>query len=64
MIYSRQNAFGLRVALNKNEKASGDLFWDDGDSVGTLYSQLLFTSNIPVYKYQDNRIPLVALYHN
>uniref|UniRef100_A0A914DWN8 Glycosyl hydrolase family 31 C-terminal domain-containing protein n=1 Tax=Acrobeloides nanus TaxID=290746 RepID=A0A914DWN8_9BILA len=30
---SRQREFQLLVALDKNNKANGELYWDDGDSV-------------------------------
>jgi hypothetical protein len=33
---SRQNAFGLVVALDEMGSANGDLFWDDGESIGTV----------------------------
>ncbi|KAM9292474.1 sucrase-isomaltase, intestinal-like [Morus bassanus] len=33
-VNSRLNPFGLIVALDEQEEASGPLFWDDGDSVG------------------------------
>ncbi len=31
---SRKNKFGLLVALTGDGMASGDLYWDDGDTVG------------------------------
>uniref|UniRef100_A0A8C3QE82 alpha-glucosidase n=1 Tax=Geospiza parvula TaxID=87175 RepID=A0A8C3QE82_GEOPR len=31
---SRLNPFGLIIALDERGKASGSLFWDDGDSIG------------------------------
>ena len=31
---SRQNSFGLIVAPDQGGNATGDLFWDDGDTVG------------------------------
>ncbi|XP_074111651.1 lysosomal alpha-glucosidase isoform X1 [Cotesia typhae] len=33
---SRNNNFELLVALDKNGRAKGELFWDDGDSIGTV----------------------------
>ncbi|KAF7653977.1 hypothetical protein LDENG_00076250, partial [Lucifuga dentata] len=34
--YSRRNPMGLIVALGDNNQAAGELFWDDGDSRGTV----------------------------
>ena len=36
MLYSRLNPMGLIVALDDSAEASGSLFWDDGDSKGTI----------------------------
>ncbi|CAG0890498.1 unnamed protein product [Darwinula stevensoni] len=33
---SRQNPFGLIVALDESSQASGNLFWDDGESIDTV----------------------------
>ena len=30
---SRMNNFSLLVALDSEESATGDLFWDDGESI-------------------------------
>uniref|UniRef100_A0A8K9X5J6 Maltase n=1 Tax=Oncorhynchus mykiss TaxID=8022 RepID=A0A8K9X5J6_ONCMY len=35
-VYSRRNPMGLIVALDDNNRAAGELFWDDGDSRGIL----------------------------
>ncbi|XP_064615500.1 maltase-glucoamylase-like isoform X2 [Liolophura sinensis] len=34
-VYSRERPMGLLVALDESQKASGDLFWDDGESKDT-----------------------------
>ncbi|XP_045930577.1 maltase-glucoamylase, intestinal [Micropterus dolomieu] len=34
--YSRRNPMGLIVALDENNQAAGELFWDDGDSRETV----------------------------
>lgn len=34
-VSSRLNPMGLIIALDDNGKASGELFWDDGESRGT-----------------------------
>ena len=31
---SRQKPFGLYIALDEQENAKGELYWDDGDSLG------------------------------
>jgi len=31
---SRRNPFHIKVYLDADGKATGDLFWDDGDSIG------------------------------
>lgn len=31
---SRKNNFELLIALDENENANGELYWDDGDSIG------------------------------
>ncbi|CAL8350989.1 unnamed protein product [Lota lota] len=36
--YSRRNPMGLIVALDDSQRAAGELFWDDGDSRGTVES--------------------------
>lgn len=37
--FSRVKPFGLTVALDSvNGAAAGDLFWDDGDSIGKYIS--------------------------
>ncbi|XP_073692479.1 sucrase-isomaltase, intestinal-like [Garra rufa] len=36
--YSRRNPMGLLIALDDNKAASGELFWDDGDSRDTVLS--------------------------
>ncbi|KAG9338719.1 hypothetical protein JZ751_025388, partial [Albula glossodonta] len=37
-VYSRRNPMGLIVALDDGNRAAGELFWDDGDSRGTVSS--------------------------
>ncbi|XP_071422109.1 sucrase-isomaltase, intestinal [Pithys albifrons albifrons] len=37
-VASRKNPMGLIIALDDNNKASGSLFWDDGESTGTIES--------------------------
>ncbi|XP_033325789.2 lysosomal alpha-glucosidase [Megalopta genalis] len=46
---SRKNNFELLVALDKNQTAKGELYWDDGDSLDTLekgqFVWLLFSAD-------------------
>ncbi|XP_062860469.1 sucrase-isomaltase, intestinal [Trichomycterus rosablanca] len=37
-VYSRRSPMGLIVALDDNSQASGELFWDDGESRDTVLS--------------------------
>ena len=37
MCYSKNNEFGLLVALDNEGQASGELFIDDGESAGKIY---------------------------
>ena len=39
--YSRKNPLGLIVALNDDNTAKGDFFWDDGESKGKFQSDML-----------------------
>lgn len=59
---SRKNKFGLIVALDSKDTARGQLYWDDGDSLGTIedgtYNLLSFTADqnlvtSKVIKYGD-----------
>ncbi|GFV46113.1 lysosomal alpha-glucosidase [Trichonephila clavipes] len=44
---SRKNAFDLLVTLNENQEATGELYWDDGDSLDTyengVYNEITFS---------------------
>ncbi len=42
LILGRGNPFQLLVALSQSGSASGNLFWDDGDSLGMFYLFLSF----------------------
>ena len=37
---SRQNPFGLTVALDDNNEAEGRMYYDDGDSIGKFWRQV------------------------
>ncbi|KAL3875852.1 hypothetical protein ACJMK2_033763 [Sinanodonta woodiana] len=56
---SRNNKFSLLVSLDENIMATGDLFWDDGDSLGTVekgeYNIIYFnTSKNELYSYAEH----------
>jgi lysosomal alpha-glucosidase len=46
---SRKTNFTLIVALDKNENAEGDLYWDDGESLNPKYNLIKFTAKTVRY---------------
>ncbi|KAJ8280469.1 hypothetical protein GJAV_G00054930 [Gymnothorax javanicus] len=54
--YSRQNPMGLIIALDDSNRATGELFWDDGDSRDTVstgrYTHYQFTLESNVLRIQ------------
>lgn len=51
--YSRQNPFGLIIALNSDNEAIGDLFYDDGKSQDILNNYYLSTFSV-----RDNKLQM------
>uniref|UniRef100_A0A8C1FC37 alpha-glucosidase n=1 Tax=Cyprinus carpio carpio TaxID=630221 RepID=A0A8C1FC37_CYPCA len=51
--YSRRHPMGLIVALNDNKAASGELFWDDGDSRGISEGLGVLSMQVAHSGYQD-----------
>ncbi|XP_072039745.1 sucrase-isomaltase, intestinal-like [Amphiura filiformis] len=47
---SRNKPMGLIVAMDDLKSALGDLFWDDGDSIGQYFSISLITTSFPLFK--------------
>ena len=45
---SRKNDFGYTVALDANGNSNGSLFWDDGESIGTIENNTYGLVNIVV----------------
>lgn len=43
--YSRKNPFGLIIALDDNQQAKGELFYDDGDSIDSIENGQHFYAN-------------------
>ena len=41
LILGRGNPFELLVALSQSGNANGNLFWDDGDSIGEFLSSFI-----------------------
>ncbi|KAJ7325169.1 hypothetical protein JRQ81_018189 [Phrynocephalus forsythii] len=59
-VYSRQNPMGLIIALDDNQTAVGDLFWDDGVTRGTLESQ-----SYVLYQFSvSNNVLTMTVAHN
>ncbi|XP_034161045.2 sucrase-isomaltase, intestinal [Pangasianodon hypophthalmus] len=48
--YSRKNPLGLIVALNDDGTASGSLFWDDGEGIGTYEKNEYLLTHFNVLK--------------
>jgi len=44
LILGRGNPFQLLVALSSSGNASGNLYWDDGDSIGMLSLMFILLS--------------------
>ena len=74
-VLSRQNSFYLYIALDKQDKAQGDLFWDDGESIDTYetlhYNYFRFDYNVQrltiepwTYKYPEmnNKLEDISVY--
>ncbi|GAB0193757.1 sucrase-isomaltase, intestinal [Grus japonensis] len=59
--HSRKNPMGLIIALDDNNAASGDLFWDDGESTGTIESKAYIYYQFTV---SDNVLQMNAINSN
>jgi alpha-glucosidase (family GH31 glycosyl hydrolase) len=52
--FARRNPFGLTVAMDPNtSQAQGSLFWDDGQSIGTLQTGAFVTANLSAFDHGD-----------
>ncbi|KAK7063114.1 hypothetical protein SK128_019864 [Halocaridina rubra] len=64
-VQSRNNPFGLTVALNSSLQAEGRLFWDDGESVyveeDTYLANITFANNILRLEVQRSTLPVTGL---
>ena len=59
--YSRQNPFGLIVALNENLEAEGELFYDDGDSIDTIKNSQYYFSK---FSFKNNQLSMQIINSN
>lgn len=57
---SRKNNFGLLVALDDKGTAVGELYWDDGDSLGTLDNG---TYNLLNFMAKQNQVTSTVIEH-
>ncbi|XP_055458101.1 maltase-glucoamylase isoform X1 [Psammomys obesus] len=51
---SRKNPLGLIIALDENQEARGELFWDDGQSMDTVAKNIYLFSEFSVTQNQLN----------
>ncbi|KAM6100899.1 LOW QUALITY PROTEIN: maltase-glucoamylase-like, partial [Pterocles gutturalis] len=58
---SRRNPLGLIVALDENGEAAGELFWDDGESTGTVSSKSYIFYE---FRVSNNVLTLTATHNN
>ncbi|XP_072330551.1 sucrase-isomaltase, intestinal [Scyliorhinus torazame] len=56
--YSRKNPMGLLIALDEKGKASGELFWDDGESRDTFQKETYTAYQFTVAK---NRLDITVI---
>ncbi|XP_053807579.1 sucrase-isomaltase, intestinal isoform X2 [Vidua chalybeata] len=60
-VASRKNPMGLIIALDINNEASGDLFWDDGESTGTIEKKAYIYYE---FKVSNNVLQMTAKHSN
>ncbi|CAF4158178.1 unnamed protein product [Rotaria sp. Silwood2] len=74
-VLSRRKPFYLYIALDKNQRAQGDLFWDDGESINTYetshYNYFIFNYDAQrltiepwTFKYpdMDNKLEEISIF--
>ncbi|KAM3654006.1 LOW QUALITY PROTEIN: maltase-glucoamylase-like, partial [Ammospiza maritima maritima] len=57
----RRNPLGLIVALDENQEASGELFWDDGESADTVESKSYIFYQ---FRFSNNVLELSVTHNN
>ncbi|XP_041323927.1 sucrase-isomaltase, intestinal [Pyrgilauda ruficollis] len=60
-VASRKNPMGLIIALDINNEASGDLFWDDGESTDTIDKKAYIYYE---FKVSNNALQMTATHSN
>uniref|UniRef100_A0A803W8T6 alpha-glucosidase n=1 Tax=Ficedula albicollis TaxID=59894 RepID=A0A803W8T6_FICAL len=60
-VTSRRNPMGLIIALDLNHEASGDLFWDDGESTGTIETKTYIYYE---FKVSNNTLQMTVIHSN
>ncbi|XP_063281157.1 LOW QUALITY PROTEIN: maltase-glucoamylase-like, partial [Prinia subflava] len=58
---SRRNPLGLIVALDENQEATGELFWDDGESADTVATKSYIFYN---FRFSNNVLELSVAHNN
>ncbi|XP_054254871.1 sucrase-isomaltase, intestinal-like [Indicator indicator] len=59
-VASRKNPLGLIVALDDKKEAAGELFWDDGESTGTIELQTYIFYD---FRVSNNVLEMQVLHH-
>ncbi|XP_052256801.1 sucrase-isomaltase, intestinal-like isoform X2 [Dreissena polymorpha] len=54
-VFSRKNTLGLTVIPDNNGTATGDLFWDDGDSIGTIETKQYYFAS---FNFRNNTVSM------
>ncbi|XP_051856089.1 maltase-glucoamylase [Antechinus flavipes] len=60
-VASRKNPLGLIIALDDNNEAKGELFWDDGETKGTITSGAYILHE---FLYTQNRLDMKILHNS
>lgn len=66
-VQSRKNPFGLTVALDSSQSASGEIYWDDGEAVheesyvDVFTANTNFTNNILTMEVMHSMTPVAGL---
>lgn len=59
--FSRKNPFGLIVALDANKLATGEVFWDDGDSIDSIEKSQFFLAK---FLFSANKLSMTINNNN